>query len=124
LFVHAKDLFGEANAIILEPLARTIAAMAAKNKCLSQSNKSPDLGVATNQPYELTKGKEPMSLRSRGSVATVVEQRSANNHASRPGSLRHQIEISNLVRAYGITRDQARRLIKRFGNNRAKRHKR
>ena len=33
---HAKDLFDEANAIILEP----IPAMAAKNKCLAQSNKS------------------------------------------------------------------------------------
>jgi hypothetical protein len=30
------------------------------------------------------------------------------------------IEISNLARAYGITRDQARRLINRFGNNRVK----
>ena len=29
-------------------------------------------------------------------------------------------EISGLVRAYGITRDQARRLINRIGNNRAK----
>ena len=33
---HAKDLFDEANAIILEP----IPAMAAKNKCLAQMNKS------------------------------------------------------------------------------------
>ena len=32
----------------------------------------------------------------------------------------HQIEISHLVHAYGITRDQARRLISRLGNNRAK----
>jgi hypothetical protein len=30
------------------------------------------------------------------------------------------IEISHLVHAYGITRDQARRLIGRIGNNRAK----
>jgi hypothetical protein len=34
--------------------------------------------------------------------------------------LASSIEISNLVRAYGITRDQARRLITKFGNNRAK----
>ena len=32
----------------------------------------------------------------------------------------HQIEISHLVHAYGLTRDQARRLISRLGNNRAK----
>jgi hypothetical protein len=30
------------------------------------------------------------------------------------------IEISDLVRAHGITRDQARRLINRIGKNRAK----
>jgi hypothetical protein len=30
------------------------------------------------------------------------------------------IEIAYLVRAHGITRDQARRLINRIGNNRAK----
>jgi hypothetical protein len=30
------------------------------------------------------------------------------------------IEISELVRAHGITRDQARRLINRIGKNRAK----
>src|SRR5262245_40317177 len=32
----------------------------------------------------------------------------------------HQVEISHLVHAYGITRDQARRLINRIGNNRAR----
>jgi len=37
-----------------------------------------------------------------------------------PSSLCSPFEISNLVRAYGITRDQARRLINRIGNNRAK----
>ena len=36
------------------------------------------------------------------------------------GSLDPQVEVSYLVRAYGITRDQARRLIGRIGNNRAK----
>jgi hypothetical protein len=35
-------------------------------------------------------------------------------------SLASSIEIANLVRAHGITRDQARRLINRIGNNRAK----
>jgi hypothetical protein len=30
------------------------------------------------------------------------------------------IEIANLVRAHGITRDQARRLVNRIGKNRAK----
>jgi hypothetical protein len=41
-------------------------------------------------------------------------------HKAGPSSLASPIEISNLVRAYGITRDQARRLINRIGNNRAK----
>jgi hypothetical protein len=42
-------------------------------------------------------------------------------HKSGPRSLaHHQVEISHLVHAYGITRDQARRLISRIGNNRAK----
>ena len=36
------------------------------------------------------------------------------------GSLDPQVEVSYLVRAYGITRDQARRLIGRIGNNRPK----
>jgi hypothetical protein len=45
LSVHAKDLFDEANAIILE----SIAAMAAKNKCLAQSNKSPRGREATKK---------------------------------------------------------------------------
>jgi hypothetical protein len=41
--------------------------------------------------------------------------------AQMPRSLaHHQVEISHLVHAYGITRDQARRLINRIGNNRAK----
>jgi hypothetical protein len=35
-------------------------------------------------------------------------------------SLASSIEIAYLVRAHGITRDQARRLINRIGNNRAK----
>jgi hypothetical protein len=30
------------------------------------------------------------------------------------------IDISDLVRAHGITRDQARRLVNKIGNNRAK----
>jgi hypothetical protein len=41
-------------------------------------------------------------------------------HKSGPSSSAHRVEISNLVHAYGITRDQARRLISRIGNNRAK----
>jgi hypothetical protein len=41
-------------------------------------------------------------------------------HEWKPSSLAHQVDISYLVRAYGITRDQARRLIGRIGNNRAK----
>jgi hypothetical protein len=40
-----------------------------------------------------------------------------NSTAPRSGSA---IEISELVRAHGITRDQARRLINRIGKNRAK----
>jgi hypothetical protein len=40
----------------------------------------------------------------------------------KPGARRPEsaIEISELVRAHGITRDQARRLINRIGKNRAK----
>src|SRR5262245_15112838 len=50
-----------------------------------------------------------------------LERRSMpKEHALSASTSGHQIEISNLVRAHGITRDQARRLIKRFGNNRAK----
>jgi hypothetical protein len=41
-------------------------------------------------------------------------------HKSRPSSSVSSIEISSLARAYGITRDQARRLINRIANNRAK----
>jgi hypothetical protein len=41
-------------------------------------------------------------------------------HKAGLSSLASSVEISNLVRAYGITRDQARRLINRIGNNRAK----
>jgi len=43
-----------------------------------------------------------------------------NERESKPSNLAPQVEISYLVRAYGITRDQARRLIGRIGNNRAK----
>ena len=43
-----------------------------------------------------------------------------NDHKSGPRRFASSIEISNLVRAHGITPDQARRLINRFGNNRAK----
>jgi len=43
-----------------------------------------------------------------------------NDHKSGPRRFASSIEISNLVRAHGITRDQARRLINRFGNNGAK----
>jgi len=43
-----------------------------------------------------------------------------NDRKSGPRRLASSVEISNLVRAYGITRDQARRLINKFGNNRAK----
>src|SRR5438132_9568849 len=35
-------------------------------------------------------------------------------------SLASSIKIAYLVRAHGVTRDQARRLINRIGNNRAK----
>jgi hypothetical protein len=42
------------------------------------------------------------------------------NKQTDPRSLAHHVEITYLVRAYGITRDQARRLIGRIGSNRAK----
>jgi hypothetical protein len=48
------------------------------------------------------------------------EKTMPKEHEWKPSSLAHQVEISYLVRAYGITRDQARRLISRIGNNRAK----
>ena len=35
-------------------------------------------------------------------------------------NLAQQVQITYLVRAYGITRDQARRLLSKIGNNRAK----
>ncbi len=41
-------------------------------------------------------------------------------HKLGPRRLASSIEISNLVRTNGVTRDQARRLINKFGNNRAK----
>jgi hypothetical protein len=43
-----------------------------------------------------------------------------NDPQSGPRRAASSIEISHLVHAYGITRDQARRLIGRIGNNRAK----
>ena len=43
-----------------------------------------------------------------------------NEHKSGPSKLASSIEISKLVQAHGITRDQARRLINKFGNNRVK----
>jgi hypothetical protein len=38
----------------------------------------------------------------------------------RKSGTRRPVEVSDLVRAHGITRDQARRLINRIGNDRAK----
>ena len=43
-----------------------------------------------------------------------------NEPKSKPSRLVHQVNVSYLVRAYGITGDQARRLIGRIGKNRAK----
>jgi hypothetical protein len=43
-----------------------------------------------------------------------------NEHKSQPRRFSSSINISNLVRAHGVTRDQARRLINKFGNNRTK----
>src|SRR5262249_56140094 len=43
-----------------------------------------------------------------------------NDHKSEPTRSVASTEISNLIRAYGVTRDQARRLINKFRNNRAK----
>jgi hypothetical protein len=42
------------------------------------------------------------------------------NKQTDPRTLVHHVEITYLVRAYGITRDQARRLIGRIESNRAK----
>jgi hypothetical protein len=39
---------------------------------------------------------------------------------SGPRGLAPSIEISHLARAHGITRDQARRLMNKIGNNRTK----
>jgi hypothetical protein len=41
-------------------------------------------------------------------------------HKTEPSSLPHRVEITRLMHAYGITRDQARRLVSKIGNNRAK----
>jgi len=40
-----------------------------------------------------------------------------HNRQSTPAQ---RVDITYLVRAYGITRDQARRLLSKIGNNRAK----
>ena len=48
--------------------------MAAKNKCLSEGNKSSEVGGTTNQPSELNPRKEIQR-----SVAAVVEQQSVRN---------------------------------------------
>jgi hypothetical protein len=39
---------------------------------------------------------------------------------SGPRGLAPSIEVSHLARAHGITRDQARRLMNKIGNNRTK----
>src|SRR5262249_42693173 len=41
-------------------------------------------------------------------------------HKSGRGNSAHRVEISQLVQVYGVTRDQARRLLSRIGNDRAK----
>jgi hypothetical protein len=41
-------------------------------------------------------------------------------HNTRASSLATSIEASQLTRTHGITPDQARRLIKKIGNNRTK----
>src|SRR5215468_11645020 len=41
-------------------------------------------------------------------------------HKSGTGSSAHRVEISHLVHVYGVTRDQARRLLSKIGNDRAK----
>jgi hypothetical protein len=46
----------------------------------------------------------------------MPEQRKPEARSFTPPSA----EVSDLVRTYGITRDQARRLINKIGNNRAK----
>ena len=66
--VHAKDLFDEANAIILEP----IAAMAAKNKCLAQMNKSGTAGKATKKARNPASRVDPMGADHR--VGPVIKQ--------------------------------------------------
>jgi hypothetical protein len=69
-----------------------------------------------------------MQINMSGRLLLIVEARSYSReeetmpkeHKSGPSSQASSIEISHLVHAYGITRDQARRLIGRIGNNRAK----
>ncbi len=46
----------------------------------------------------------------------MPEERKPEARKSAPPSA----EVSDLVRSYGITRDQARRLINKIGKNRAK----
>jgi hypothetical protein len=40
-----------------------------------------------------------------------------NDRKSGPRRFASSVDISNLVRAHGVTRNQARRLINKFGNN-------
>ena len=63
-----------------------------------------------------------------GSVAISVRVHSSKSARGETMPKEHKsesssaasIEIANLVRAHGITRDQARRLVNRIGKNRAK----
>jgi hypothetical protein len=63
------------------------------------------------------------SLREPSVVEIRLLPRGGNMPEERKSGARRSelaIEISDLVRAHGITRDQARRLINRIGKNRAK----
>ena len=57
----------------------------------------------------------PRAVRQRDREEIVPEQRKPETRSFAPSA-----EVSDLVRTYGITRDQARRLINKIGRNGAK----
>ena len=58
--------------------------------------------------------------RSEVQICLIPRGKAMFNKQTHPRTLAHHVEITYLVRAYGITRDQARRLISRIGSNKAK----
>jgi hypothetical protein len=51
---------------------------------------------------------------------SAIEKIMPEQHKSAPPSFGPSMEVSDLVRTYGITRDQAKRLVNRIGKDRVK----